>query len=704
MASIRRAFAALTVVGASAVTPIDKVINLIENMKSETEADGRSEAAAYGKFACFCKKTTGTKAGSIKKENDNIDSLSADIGDKTQSKADDSTELAKRKADELKLKAELAESESILEKDTSEYQVEEADYSKAISSMKSAIKAMKDSGAGASLLSVQEGLSQTLALADAMNIMPAPKRKAIASFLQGKATVDPDDPDYKYHSNDIADLLGKMLGEFKANKKTLDEEFAKAKKAAEEYQASKRTAISGNADAMESLSKSIAKLEKEIATHRIDLLNSQSTLKDDEDYLKDLTGRCEARADDFDQRSSMRNDEITALTTALKVLKDKVSPADAVNERAMLIQKPKEEVPVVAVVAAKSSQKPISLLQDVLMKHHAKSLRGGSSLEDKKKHAIAMLNAEGQRLNSLVLTSLVAQSAADPFKKVKGLIQKLIERLLTESKNEASKKGFCDTELGKARKDRDFRRTESKDISADLASLEAKEDALTEEIKSLTKALKNENIALKEETEDRASEKAANLQTLQTAKDGHEAVSEALLVLRSFYKQAAKASFLQASPVAEDAANPGSSEFTGSYSGNQSGSQAVLALLETIQSDFDRTLRTTEAAEKEAHREFVKFNQAARSSIASKETKTELDQQDLKSTKTKIKSKFDDLRATVELLDNAFKELEELQPTCVDTGMSYSERVKKREEEMAALKKALCMLDDDDKPVEAECQ
>jgi len=700
MASIRRAFAALAVVGASAVTPIDKVINLIEGMKSETEADGRSEAAAYGKFACFCKKTTGTKAGSIKKENDNIDSLSADIGDKTQSKADDSTELAKRKADELKLKAELAESESILAKDTSEYEVEAADYSKAISSMKSAIKAMKDSGA--SLLEVKEGLSQTLALADAMNIMPAPKRKAIASFLQGKATVDPDDPDYKYHSNDISDLLGKMLGEFKGNKETLDMEFAKAKKAAEEYQASKRSAISGNADAMASLTKSISKLEKELATHRIDLINSQSTLKDDEDYLKDLTGRCEARADDFDQRSSMRNDEITALTTALKVLKDKVSPADAVNERAMLIQKPKE-APVA--VAAKASQQPISLLQDVLEKHQAtKALRGGSSLEDKKKHAIAMLNAEGQRLNSLVLTSLVAQSAADPFKKVKGLIQKLIERLLTESKNEATKKGFCDTELGKARKDRDFRHTESKDISADLAGLEAKEDALTEEIKSLTKALKNENIALKEETEDRASEKAANLQTLQTAKDGHEAVSEALLVLRSFYKQAAKASFLQASPVAEDAANPGSGDFTGSYSGNQSGSQAVLALLETIQSDFDRTLRTTEAAEKEAHREFVKFNQVSRSSIASKETKTELDQQDLKSTKTKIKSKFDDLRATVELLDNAFKELEELQPTCVDTGMSYSERVKKREEEMVALKKALCMLDDENNPVEAECK
>lgn len=39
---------------------------------------------------------------------------------------------------------------------------------------------------------------------------------------------------------------------------------------------------------------------------------------------------------------------------------------------------------------------------------------------------------------------------------------------------------------------------------------------------------------------------------------------------------------------------------------------------------------------------------------------------------------------------------------CIDTGMSYEERVQKREEEIAALKRALCILDGD--KVEPECQ
>merc|ERR1719326_1227427 len=230
------------------------------------------------------------------------------------------------------------------------------------------------------------------------------------------------------------------------------------------------------------------------------------------------------------------------------------------------------------------------------------------------------------RLNSFALASLAQRSAADPFKKIKGLIQKLIERLLAEAAAEATKKGFCDTELGKARKDRDFRREETTDLSAELEGLEAKQDALTEEIKLLTGQIKNEETAYKETTKERKEEKEANMETLKTAKEGFEAVNEALLVLKSFYSQAAKASFIQASPVDEDTSGPG---FSGSYSGNQSGSKAVLALLETISSDFDRTLRTTDAAEKQAHRDYVDFSQHSKSSIASKTTKKELDEQDL---------------------------------------------------------------------------
>merc|ERR1711871_1847952 len=116
---------------------------------------------------------------------------------------------------------------------------------------------------------------------------------------------------------------------------------------------------------------------------------------------------------------------------------------------------------------------------------------------------------------------------------------------------------------------------------------------------------------------------------------------------------------------------------------------------ETIISDFERTDRTTSESEYKSQREFVDYEQHAKSSIASKETKEELDSEDLDTTLTTIKTKFSDLQNAMDLLDSALQELEELKPTCLDTGMSYAERVAKREEEMEALQNALCILDEE---------
>jgi len=275
--------------------------------------------------------------------------------------------------------------------------------------------------------------------------------------------------------------------------------------------------------------------------------------------------------------------------------------------------------------------------------------------------------------------------AADPFKKVKDLIQGLIERLIKEAAAAATKKGFCDTELGKAYKDREFHWTWVEKLTAEVTVLQAKADQLTEEIKELTGELKELNDSVEESTKLRTEQKADNAKTLTTARNGLNAVNEALLILRSFYKEAAKAK--------DDA---------GSYTGKQESSNAILGLLETITSDFERTIRTTETNEDEAAKAYVRFQRQAKVDIAGKETKKSLDEQELKTTKNKLDVKNADHKNHMDLTDDAVETLIELKPTCIDTGMSYDERVKKREEEVGALKKALCILDTEG--VEADCK
>ena len=59
-----------------------------------------------------------------------------------------------------------------------------------------------------------------------------------------------------------------------------------------------------------------------------------------------------------------------------------------------------------------------------------------------------------------------------------------------------------------------------------------------------------------------------------------------------------------------------------------------------------------------------------------------IDTEDLKTTKNTITTKMGDLKTNMNLLDKALMELEDLKPACMDSGMSYKERVAKREHEI----------------------
>jgi len=433
-------------------------------------------------------------------------------------------------------------------------------------------------------------------------------------------------------------------------------------------------------------------LAGEIASSREDLVGYEATLKDDQLYLKDLTERCEARAKDWDQRSQLRADELEALAGALKILKDDVEQRDAdVNARALLLER--NAVPVVK-LASISSHSP-SFLQEVLV--HANH---AATDQVRKEKALSVLRTVGQRLHSAVLSSVAAHVAEDPFAEVKVMIQKLIERLVAESTSEATKKGFCDEALGKATKDRDFRFADCNKLELDIKGLELKRDELTAENELLTEELTTLRYDLGNATEDRATEKEANAGTISTAKEGLSAVQEAITILKVFYKRAGKATVLiQASPVDEDTSGAG---FKGAYTGKQEASKGIIGMLEVIESDFDRTVRTTEAAEKAAHEAFVKFDRTSRADIKGKETKHTLNGEDLITTNNNIDQKVIDLTTAQGLLDDALRVFESLKPTCIDTAMSYQDRVAKREEEIEALKVALCHLDPDQ--VEPECQ
>merc|ERR1719271_660270 len=100
------------------------------------------------------------------------------------------------------------------------------------------------------------------------------------------------------------------------------------------------------------------------------------------------------------------------------------------------------------------------------------------------------------------------------------MIQELIERLLEEDADEATSKGFCDEEIAKTVKTRDYRLRDIDDLHSRLEKLNARTAKLTltkgeleAEIEELTSDYLNQTAA-------RDQEKAEHAATVTETKEG----------------------------------------------------------------------------------------------------------------------------------------------------------------------------------------
>lgn len=686
---------------AEAVTPVAKVIKLLEGLTAEVAEEGRQENAAYNAFACFCKTTTTQRSESIIAEKDQIFLLSAEIEHKTATANSKEMELRHLLDKEQKTTAELAAVEAQCKEDEEKYVANAADLKKANSSLAYAIEALE-----ASKPTMLLALKHFGAVTDRLRLASG-KQQAITAFLQ----VDPEDPNYKFHSHGILKTLQDLLAEFMAKKQALDEEWSATSTACRTKTRSLQDILEKNKQDISTLGGEVETLKADIASAREELVLAAAVLKDEQLYVTDLTERCGQRAKDWDQRTKLRKDELEALQGALMILKNNVTDLDTAVNKRVLLQKHGHNASIAALAAtgtpqhAKGAEKqanttePMSFLQGVSaqVRSHSSFLartQAGASAQAQREAATLLLHDEARRIGSTALSVLAAKLADDPFIEVKKLIQKLIERLLAEATTEATKKGWCDTELGKATETRAARLEDVKTLDVELAALEVKRDQLAEDIEQLTDSLAQLRSNLATATDDRKEEKTTNLAIIKDAKEGLNAIAQAINVLKVFYKRAAKETvLLQASPVDEDTQGAG---FAGAYVGKQEASKGIIGMLEVIKTDFERTIRMTEAAEVKAHADFVELERASKADISGKEQKKELNEEDLATTKTTIEAKMEDLQTNMNLLDAALKIIDSIKPTCIDTHMSYSERVEKRDEEIAALKQALCILAPED--------
>jgi len=667
--------------GASAssqtVTPVEKVIQLMKKLGKDIEEEGKNEAKAYDKFACFCKENADEKLYNIEKSEAKIEKLTAKI-----SKL--STEIATLNADINALttlienkEAEVKTAEELRATQHESYLSADGDMGAAIKALNGAIKALKTSKSsmeGDADVDLAQVSSSVLRVVHA-NSRVVPNQKQMSALLQ--MSKQPGHA-FEYQSNDILSVLENLKDEFLANKKELDEEEFQTNSDFEKKRLGLLNEIKfADKDKKEKEGILEAKSE-ELSKTQEDKDEETGAKNADQAFLDELTTQCEAKARAWDQRSKARSGELTALSDAVTSLESGAADQYKANKKLNLVQK-----------GTSFLQRSLENSESESALKAAASQRAGKAI---------MAAAFKLKSPALTMVAMRVRLAADHFVKVRAVIHDLINKLEDDAEAEATHKSFCDENMQSALADRDRANGELEAAMAELSKLGSEKETLAREIQELKEAIAANLKALNEALELRNTEKAENEATVETAEEGKSAVELAINILEQFYDNA----FLQTGgkyvppnadreglTVGDRAPETFSND---DYSGKQGESKGIIGMLDVILSDFERTVETTEDEEDTAASAFGTFEADTKTDNNEKDAEITTKENRVSDVEDLLVESGEDKENSATLKKNALKELEKLKPMCVEGEETYEQRVQKREKEIEALKDAQDML------------
>merc|ERR1719188_1968659 len=428
--------------------------------------------------------------------------------------------------------------------------------------------------------------------------------------------------------------------------------------------------------------------KEQAAADRKALASTIDVKAEDEETYKNLDTECREKKLSFDEKQKLRQEEIEAIGKATEILKSPDALGNAEKQLGLV-------------------QQATALLQV-----------GESNGQEEIRHKVRdVLSAASKKLHSQRLGLLAERAAQDPFAKVKKMIDDMITRLLEEANADAEKEGFCDTEMGKSKITRTKLTEEIDSLNTQIQNGKASVMTLTEENAELTQQIEELEKAQAEASDLRTEEKAKNQATIGDSQAGQKAVGAALAVLKEFYAKAAGATaFVQTQAAGikmgsdewNALANPnfkgevdkghkeGMQTFGEKFTGQQDAAGGVMALLDVTLSDFANVEAETKAAEVEADQNHNKFMTECKKNNNKKAKKIELNNADKAEAEQKLQEDIADLKSTQDELIAANKYHEKLVPQCIDQGMTFEERVRAREQEIASLKEALEIFNSED--------
>jgi chromosome segregation ATPase len=640
-------------VSAADTNPIAKVVQMVSDLQAKVLGEGEEAQKLYSAFAEMCEDRSGELHNEIKVGKESVGELTATIEKATADITvfeEKISDFASSISDD---EADLQKATKIRTKEQKDFSAEEKELLTTISTIERATSIVeKEMAGGASLAQVSnmKNVAQALsAMVDAQAVNSADGANLMA-LVQSQSSSEEDSDElgapsaasYKSQSGGIVDtlngLLEKAQGQLDDARKT---ETASLNAFAMQKQSLEDKLKFANAE-MADAKKSLAATDETKATAEGDFDVTKKDLAEDIKSLDELHHECLTEATNFEESTKSRGEELKALAEAKKIIVEATGGA---------------------------TEQTYALEQTSFVQVSAKD--GDSA------RAVNMVRHLAMSLRSQVLAQLAVrmQSAShsktrDPFAKVKGLIQSMIEKLASEAEADATKKAYCDKEMAETQQKQDDKEADIEKLTTQIDVFGAESKKLKGEVATLQKELGALSRTQAEMDKLRMEEKAVYEKNKPELEQGLKGVKTALKVLRDYYAKD------------DDQAQSG-------------GSTGIIGLLEVCESDFSKGLAEMIAAEEASASEYDKATKENEIEKATKEQdvkyKTKehvgLDKSitELQSDKSGVN---DELSAVLEYFAGIKKE-------CIAKPEPYEEKVKRRNAEIAGLKDALETLSGD---------
>jgi hypothetical protein len=656
--------------------PMPRILGLLTKLKETVEADGAGEQKLYDEFACWCQDTTEEKSAAIKEAQNRIGELTQSIQELQALTASTGVEVTKLTKDEADAKESLSKAETLRAKDVDAYNTRKSELETGIANLARAIKVLAE-GTGTSAEQETKLLTVAAGVRQAMHMLKKDEKasssaKEVRTFLANPAAwvqtgATRPGEEYNHQSGAIQGILKDMHDTFKRDLTKANEDEATAKT---NYDALFATSTKN----IEILGKTLTKktadngsAASQLSADELERHDTERQLDKDTDVLETATTTCKARANEWSERSMLRQEELLGMNKAIAILS---AGAETFAN------------------ATKSEDSFMQVSMSTLALHRAKpDPRATAAYQELAKLAEA-------RPQLAVVAAAVRTSTTGHFDGVMGLIDRMLQDLSQESADDEAHKKWCNAERANAQNKVNAMDYDSDDLGAKMERMDAKKTELETSINTTNDNIKDLKDHMKTMLDNRVAENAAFTQAKKDDTESIRLLTDAIKVLGQF--AANHAELLQRSdppPVWGDTGG-------GGFKGRSSESKGILGILGMIKDDFIKEAMEGSQEEEFNAANYRKLRKEAEADMESLEREKDALNGELAHTMQVLSSATalqGDTNTTREATE-AY--LVELKPNCDWVELTYANRVSARASEVTGLQNAKAILSGAELPEE----